>query len=69
MYAAQCYQACLDGVCAIIQKEEDIKEILSENIKGEERIMDIIVTRMNLWGDSEKTSDVRKNQPGSSRYN
>lgn len=43
MYAAQCYQACLDGVYAMIAYEDELKKILNENIKGEKRIMNIIL--------------------------
>jgi len=43
MYAAQCYQACLDGVYAMIAYEDELKKILNEKIKGEKRIMNIIL--------------------------
>lgn len=60
MYAAQCYQACLDGVYATIQKEEDIKVILSKNIKGDKQIMDIIVSKINIWESDKKNQKFPK---------
>ena len=43
MYAAQCYQACLDGVYAMIARENELKKLLINQIKGDDNIMDIIL--------------------------
>ena len=43
MYAAQCYQACLDGVYAMIARENQLKEILVNTINGDEYVMNIIL--------------------------
>lgn len=40
MYAAQCYQACLDGVYAMIAKENELKEILENTIKDDKNVID-----------------------------
>lgn len=57
MYAAFCYQACLDGVYAMIAHEDELKKILNEKIKGEKRVMDII---LKLYDIHEEYSTLTK---------
>jgi hypothetical protein len=51
MYAAQCYQACLDGVYAMIAGENQLKEILGNTINGDKHVIDIILKLYDIHSE------------------
>ena len=59
MYAAMCYQACLDGVRAMIDSEDDLKTLLLSQIKGEKKVIDIILKMYNMQDEYSTFNEMK----------
>ena len=59
MYAAMCYQACLDGVLAMIDSEDDLKTLLLSQIKGDKKVIDIILKMYNMQDEYSTFNEMK----------
>lgn len=54
-----CYQACLDGVRAMIDSEDDLKTLLLSQIKGEKKVIDIILKMYNMQDEYSTFNEMK----------